>query len=251
MQVVVNNLLTSYAKTGNNPKTIILIHGWADTHKSFDDLQVTLSSNYKVISLDLPGSGGTDFPPTTWDLDDFIDFIAAFLDKIEESSPYAIIGHSNGGAIAIRGLATKHLQTQKLILLASAGIRARQKGRKTALKVLAKTGKTASGILPATLRQRLRVRLYKAAGSDMLVSPHMQETFKKIVNQDILEDAKRLMLPTLLLYGDGDVDTPPEYGASLHDAIQGSRLEIIQQAGHHLHRDQPEQITRLIERFLE
>jgi pimeloyl-ACP methyl ester carboxylesterase len=249
MQVVVDSLLTAYEVQGKG-KAVLLLHGWGDRAAGLTALHIALAKQYKVIALDLPGFGGTESPKNVWGLDEYAQFVAHFVEKINQRKLTAIIGHSNGGAIAVRGLARGWLTTDKLVLLASAGVRGVYKGRIKALRYLAKAGKVLTMPLPKHVKQKLRKQVYKTAGSDMLVAEHLQETFKKVVTDDIRSDATSLTVPALLLYGDQDDATPLWFGEALHEAISGSTLEILEGAGHFVHLEQPGRIVRLIEEFL-
>ncbi len=142
MQLVVNQLLTNYSKTGRG-RVVLLLHGWGDDCRTFNDLTKELSKKYTVVSLDLPGFGQTQAPQEIWNLDNYARFVGDFLAKLE-LSPYAIVGHSNGGALSIRAVAQVILKPHKLVLLASSGIRDRQNLRRLGLKAVAKTGKAAT-----------------------------------------------------------------------------------------------------------
>lgn len=249
MQAVVDSLLTHYEQTGKGERCVLLIHGWGDSLQTFKDLQKFLSDTYTVVSVDLPGFGSTQAPDEVWDLDNYADFVAVFLKKINQK-PYAIVGHSNGGALVIRGLATGTLKCDKFVGLASAGIRNRQKARRAFIKVIAKGGKVATFWLPTRHKEKLRKALYGAAGSDMLVAPHLQETFKKTVRQDVQTDATKLQLPVLLIYGEKDRATPPLYGEVFHQLMTNSTLEQVAGAGHFVHYDKPQLVNDLIGDFL-
>lgn len=257
MQVVVDSLLTTYDRSdggGSNPRknrrTVVLLHGWADNATSWRQVRESLAVHYDVIAVNLPGFGGTQKPEGIWGLNEYAVFVAAFLKKIGVKEAYAFVGHSNGGAMAIRGLANGSLQSEKLVLLAAAGIRTELQGRKKLLRVLTKTGKVLTYPLPATVRKRLRKQLYTSVGSDMLVAEHMQETFKKVVTDDIQADAAKLTLPTLLVYGEDDRSTPVHYGRILHNLIAGSTLEVLGATGHFVHLDRPSEIEKLLAEFL-
>jgi pimeloyl-ACP methyl ester carboxylesterase len=183
-------------------------------------------------------------------LDDYARLLAAVLQKLDLGQPYAVLGHSNGGALAIRAISMEQLQPQKLILLAAAGIRTPGARRRWLLQIVAKTGNAATIWMPERYRQRLRRTLYGTAGSDMLAVPHMQETFKKTVRQDVQRDAASLRLPVLLIYAVNDRAVPLEYGDRYHKLIEGSRLEVIKDAGHFVHLDQPVTVAKLIKEFL-
>jgi len=248
MQAIVHDLLTSYDKSGKGP-VILMLHGWGDSKATFKDLSQALGKDFTVIAPDLPGFGQSQAPPAVWNLDNYATFVRDFLDKLE-LKPRAIVAHSNGGAVAIRGLAQDAFQADKLVLLASAGIRDRQKLRRLGLKVIAKTGKAATFWLPATHKKKLQKKLYGAAGSDLLVVPHLQETFKVTVRQDVQEDARTLKLPTLLIYGSDDKATPPLYGEAYQQLISGSQLLVLEGAGHFVHHDQLQKVATLIQGFL-
>jgi pimeloyl-ACP methyl ester carboxylesterase len=249
MQVIVDNLLIHYELRGDG-KLVILLHGWGDSSQGLESLIRTLSKQYMVLAIDLPGFGGSQAPKSVWDLDNYADFLAQTLLKLDLKNPFAIIGHSNGGAIAMHAMAQSKIMSQKLILLGTAGIRNKNTSHKLLYASIAKIGKAGTVWLPKRQKHILRKKLYGAAGSDMLLMPALEETFKKIVNQDIQIDAAKLTVPTLLIFAQNDNAVPIEDGKKLHQLIEGSKLEILQDSGHFVHLDQPEKVQRLIGEFL-
>jgi pimeloyl-ACP methyl ester carboxylesterase len=248
MQVVINKLLINYQAAGKGP-VVVLVHGWGDDLINFNKMQKTLAKHYRVLSLDLPGFGKSTTPDRGWSLDDFSKFLADFVHKLDVSV-YCYLGHSNGGAILINGLASKQLKSDKLILIAAAGIRGTEQFKKKAILVGAKLGKLPLKLLPTDYQLELKKRLYKVIKSDAGVNPQMLETFKKIVRQDVTKDASKLHLPTLIIYGREDQVTPPEYGQIYHKLIDDSKLELVNGAGHFVHLQKPDQVEKLIEGFL-
>jgi len=250
MQVVVDGLLTNYELTGNG-RLVLLLHGWGDSAKGLASLQTALAKKYQVLAPDLPGFGATQAPDGVWNLDNYAGFAAALLKKLDLQQPYAVIGHSNGGALAVRAIALGRLKPERLILLAASGVRTNNLLKRWLLKIIAKTGNIATLWMPERYRQNLRKSLYGAAGSDMLVVPELQDTFKKTVRQDVQADAAGIDVPSLLIYAADDTAVPLADGRQYHSLISGSRLEIIKRAGHFVHQDQPAQVTQLIEEFLQ
>jgi pimeloyl-ACP methyl ester carboxylesterase len=246
MNVVVNGLMTSYQKTGKG-KVLVFLPGWGDNIQTYSGLAAKFSGGYQVYLLDLPGFGGTQAPPRAWGLEDYADFLIAWLDKMG-LKPLAVIGHSYGGAVAITAASRRKI-ADRLVLLASAGIRNRQPIRKKTLAAAAKAGKLPLLVLPKSKRNKIRSKFYGSIGSDLMLLPHMEETFRMIINDDVSERARAIRIPTLLIYGTGDRSTPASDGRRLNNLIAGSCLELVE-AGHFLHQEKPVQVAGLINRFI-
>lgn len=249
MQAVVDEKIVTYVRSGSG-RTVVMLHGWGDDSRTFAKISKHLAVNYEVIAVDLPGFGGTQGPAQAWGLNNYAEFVAAFLAKIGVDSVYAYVGHSNGGAIAIRGLSQSLLQAERLILLASAGVRTEDKTKKRALRLLAKTAKVAVKPLPGRVQNKLKKRAYAAVGSEMYVADGMQEIFKNIITDDVQDDAAVVTIPTLLIYGDADQATPSHWGQKFHQAITGSKFVLLDGGGHFIHHEQPERVATLVEEFL-
>lgn len=249
MQVVVDSLMTTYQRQGKG-KVVLILHGWGDSSKSFQKMSQALSKNYDVICVDLPGFGGSQAPHQAWGLTDYAIFLQHFLAKINAPDVWAIIGHSNGGAIAIRGLGMQLLQSERLVLLASAGIRNVYKGRNKALRIVAKTGKAITMPLPQSVKKKLRRTLYTTVGSDMLVAEHLQETFKKVVTDDVRLDTQHIRIPVLLIYGEKDQATPLWYGQQYHELFEDATLEVLPGVEHFVHLERPAEVERAIKEFI-
>lgn len=94
-----NGSAISYYKTGNG-KPVLLIHGFGEDSRIFDEQVRHLASFCSLIVLDLPGSGQSAFNPHYKTMDDYAEAIKALLDK-EGISELIVIGHSMGGYITL------------------------------------------------------------------------------------------------------------------------------------------------------
>lgn len=248
-QIVVDGLLTHYAKMGAG-KTLLFLHGWGDSGDTFGVVAADLSAQYEVWLLDLPGFGKTQSPASTWNIPDYAQFVSAFTKKAG-CQPDVIIGHSNGGTIAIDLVANNLLKPKKLVLLASAGVRSEYNGRKKALRLLAKGAKVVTKPLPKNVQTKLKKKAYKSIGSDLFVAEHLQETFKNVVTYDVTEEAAGVSIPTLLIYGSKDEATPPRYGDIFHRQIKGSKLLKLPGVGHFVHQEAAEQVASAVREFID
>lgn len=248
VNIIVNDLLVNYTRQGKGP-VIVMLHGWGDRLQTFDALVSQLDNTYEVIRLDLAGFGGSQPPGEPWGLDEYADQVASFLKKTG-LKPSVLLGHSNGGAVAIRGIASHRLEADKLILLASAGVRSPAKGRKVAWRAVAKAGKVTTMALPASVRSKIRSRLYTSLGSDLLVAPGMEATFKRVTSQDIQSDAHGITLPTLIVSGGRDTATPPDFAKKFHQLITNSKLVMLDDADHFLHQNHTDEVAEAVKEFL-
>jgi pimeloyl-ACP methyl ester carboxylesterase len=248
MKVIIDKLAIEYEDTGTGP-VILALHGWGDSLKTFDHIASELSEKYRFVRLDLPGFGGSELPPVTWDLQNYVDLVGAFINKLDLKVDL-LIGHSLGGRVAIKGLSVGTFRPHRVVLIASAGILKSRSARNRAFKAAAKAGKLVTMIPPLSLwRRQLRTRLYYASGSDYLNAGPLAKTFIKIISEDLLPPARTIKQPVLLIWGSNDTDTPVADGQQLASAISGAKFEIIPGAGHFVHQEQTERVAALIEDF--
>lgn len=79
---------------------VVFLHGFCETSDIWSGIQSKLSKNYRVITLDLPGFGGSPILNYSFSLDDVAKEIKSFLDSIHLTK-YVLIGHSLGGYITL------------------------------------------------------------------------------------------------------------------------------------------------------
>lgn len=248
MQVLIDNLIINYEIMGKG-KSILFIHGWGDDLNSLKKAFSSLSKTNQLIFIDLPGFGKSELPKDGLKISDFSKLIQSFCQKLNLKI-YVIIGHSFGGAVAIKTLANNYLNPDKLILLDASGIREVNK-TKLILKTASKAGKLLASPLPYNLKNKLRKQFYNKIKSDYLLNEGMKETFKKIVSEDLSHDASLIKNNTLIIYGEEDLETPIRQAYLLHELIKNSTLEIVGDAGHFVFIDQNKKVLNLAKDFLD
>ena len=223
---------------------------WKSNLRTFDPIVQELASRYRVVRLDLPGFGGSEFAGGDWTLDDYARFVGEFIKKLGIRVEI-LVGHSLGGRIIIKGLAIGIFHPQKVVLIASAGIAKRKTLRSAVILFVAKTGKAITAIPPFSLaREGLRKKLYRGIGSDYGDAGILKKTFLNIVREDLSESARGIAVPTLLVWGSQDTETPLTDGKRLSHLIPNSKLEVVPGTGHFVHREKPQEVVRVIQKFL-
>jgi len=72
----------------------------------------------------------------------------------------------------------------------------------------------------------------------------MRQTFVNVVNEDLQSYAGRVRVPTLLLWGDADEDTPLWQGQLLEQLIPDAGLVVYPGAGHYSYLERPVQTAK-------
>jgi pimeloyl-ACP methyl ester carboxylesterase len=234
--------------------SILVLHGWGVGSRSWVEFgELVAKAGYRVIVPDLPGFGQSQEPKIAWDFDGYIGFVERFVREMKLER-FVLVGHSFGGALAAKFAAIHPEMIKKLVICDAAIIRKeRLDWRQQYAKKMASWKNRllelpfAGGIYP--LAKKI---LYKFAGSRdyELASPVMKETFKMVLAYDTLEYARKLAVPTLVVWGDQDKATPVEDAYELHSLLINSKLITIPGAGHKLHRTHAPQLAEVILNFI-
>lgn len=101
----VNGKMVAYTDQGHG-QTVLLLHCNGSSRRQWHKLIDRLSSKYRVLAPDIYGHGDTPFPqsPGGFTENDEIAIIDALLRQTKE--PFHLVGHSYGGAIALRSALT-------------------------------------------------------------------------------------------------------------------------------------------------
>jgi pimeloyl-ACP methyl ester carboxylesterase len=67
---------------------------------------------------------------------------------------------------------------------------------------------------------------------------------------DVMAELGALRAPTLVVVGSRDQMTPPKYATYLHEHISGSALTVIEDAGHIVMAEKPDEVNAAIRNFL-
>lgn len=249
-QIVINDMLVNYYITGrpdSTAKTVIFLHGWrADGKVWIPVIRAMESVGYSFYSLDLPGFGKSQISSGDFSLFDYCDVVFKFVKKLELED-LILVGHSFGGRIAIKLAGTRPDLIRKLILVDSAGIRVEPK-----LKVVKKLfAKILRPFFLFSFTQPLRRRLYQMIGAeDYIVTPELNKTFLNVISEDLTDYLEKIGIPTLLVWGENDKDTPLAVGKRMHSLIPNSKFKILSNAGHYSFLDQPENFIKELVAFI-
>jgi len=228
---------------------VLVLHGWGASIEAVYPIVAALARVACVHALDLPGFGGSDPPPRPWGVEDYQSFVAAYMDRAEIERA-SVLGHSNGGRIAIRLAATEPRRVQKLVLVDAAGIRPPRTLRWYRRVALAKVGKYAARWFGGA-GERLRAALVgRVASADYAAAGELRATLVRLVNADLRPFLPRVKAPTLLIWGADDEDTPVWMAREMERSIPDAGLVVFEGAGHYSYLDQQARFARIVTHFL-
>jgi pimeloyl-ACP methyl ester carboxylesterase len=218
-----------------------------------------LCSRYRTHTLDLPGHGASPPPPHAWGVSEHAALLHDYITS-EIQQPTTVLGHSNGGRIALHMAATPdHTDlVARLVLISPSGVRPKRGWRFHLRSGLATTLKAPFRLLPRPLRAPAldwlrHTLLWRALGSSdyNTLSGVMRETFVKTVNHHLNGALSRIEVPTLLFWGTADEAVSRHQVDVLEDAIPDCGLVELEGAGHYGHLDAPDTVLAGTRHFLE
>ena len=233
MQVKIQDWNINYEIMGEgNP--VILLHGWLCTLETMMPIANSLSQNFKVYLVDIVGFGKSDLPEHPLNTDDFGDFLKEFVEKLNIQNPI-LIGHSNGGRMIINAVGRGIVDAKKIVLMDSAGIIPKRKPKYYIKVGIFKAGKTILNKIPnvAGMKELKEKLLNNVGSSDYRASaPVLKETMKIILNEDVTPLLPNIKVPTLLIWGTNDTDTPIADAKKMQSLIPDCGIVEYKNSGH-------------------
>jgi len=269
---MIDNQPLYYLDEGHGP-VVIFCHGLLTTSQMWRPQIDQLSSQYRCIAIDFWGHGQTKtIPETTQNLQDVAQQVLALMDRLNIHSA-AIIGHGSGGAIAAELILHAPTRIHGLVMLNSfLGFEPQVncvKYQKLMTQIANQQAisldlaQTISGLFFSKDIEQLLIQdpsLSAAveqftAGLTAFSSAQITALLKfatmAIFKRDTLEFVELLTLPTLVVVGvRGYLRTALE-SYLMHDAIDGSQLLPIEQAGHLVNIETPAIVNKYLLDFFD
>ncbi len=243
---------------------VILIHGLGGSVDDWKNTLPALARDLHVVAFDLPGFGKSDkgsqeYSPTRYAR------LAHFLaDRYFQNKAYHIVGHSMGGAIALRFAAQRPQRFQRLVLIDAAGILHPQVISKFQAGSLLER---ASGVKQTRgFAERLSGKILEqvdrmpispidiansALGRDQVLQGGPEKIAAlELAGENFSYAIGSVTEPTLIIWGDDDLTVPLRTGQVLAARMALARLEVIADAAHEPMQDQAERTNALLARHL-
>ncbi len=262
----------AYRQAGTGP-VLVMIHGIAGSSGTWVPVMPLLAEHYTVIAPDLLGHGESAKPRGDYSLGAYASGIRDLLGVLGHERA-TIVGHSLGGGIAMQFAYQFPQMAERLVLVGSGGL-----GKEVSPLLRALSVPGTEYLLPVVLAPQIH-DLVGALGSvfgrfglradpflgevwnawTRLTDVRAQRAFIHTIRAVIDVAGQRVSardrlylaneVPTMIVWGDRDQVIPVAHGHIAHELMPGSRLEIVEGAGHFLPIERPELLDRLLRDFL-
>jgi pimeloyl-ACP methyl ester carboxylesterase len=256
------DMLTVRAGPAKAP-TLLLVHGLGQN--GFTDwLPVIpqLALRYRVLALDLPGFGYSASPPGKYSPRNYARVLSALLAR-HANGPAIVIGHSLGGAVALRLAADHPQQVSKLVLVNAAGILQR-----TAFVKHSVVPAAVESMPPIFKEPAARVRDWGNAviervfglprdptrvlrASDLAWALLLKDRSNvnaalALIDEDFSAAVHTVQQPVHILWGDADTVAPLRTGQLLAKRLPRAQLATLPGVGHTPMETAPESFLALL-----
>ena len=276
-----------YTEVRGSGPTLVLLHGWGLNLRVWDGLAAALQDRFRIVALDLPGHGRSEWVPERSSLEEQAAQIREAVSSITGS--FFLLGWSLGGQIALRLAAARPAGLHRLVLIAAtprlpaapdwpygapperlsqqaASLRADYQRTVSDFLELQVRGSAAAG---ATLSQ-LRTALFAHGTQPVPNTTHrgtgpeqrpenpgrrqldaLACSLELLRNTDLRPCLAQITLPTLVIAGQYDRVTMPAASHALADALANARYVEIRRAAHAPFLSHLPQLTALLTEFLQ
>jgi len=246
-----------YEVSGDGPP-ILFVHGLGGTSNVWQPQRAVLSRLFKVITLDLPGSGRSDRSERTYTMERWAEQIVALADHLALDK-LILVGHSMTTLLAQKVAARYAARLTALVLcgpiteLPPAGkdafVKRAEAVQQSGMIAIA-DAVLAGALSPATREANPALAgLYR----EMLLAndpPAYAAQCLALVDGSARADQAQIKCPTLILVGDQDAVTPLTNARAIAAAVPSARIRIVPATAHATMLERPEAFNAMIIEFL-
>jgi pimeloyl-ACP methyl ester carboxylesterase len=200
-----------------------------------------LARRFRVIAPSHPGFGRSSLPDSFDSVDDIAFFYLDLLDQLDLTN-VTLAGASFGGWLAAEVAVRCCHRLRRLALIDPIGIKV---GGRDARDIADIFSLPPALVAQLTYHQPSSIDFKSMSEEELAKIARNRESFALFAWEPFAHSPKlrsrlhRISVPALILWGASDGIVTLEYAQTYRDAIPAARLEIVADAGHLPHREQP------------
>jgi pimeloyl-ACP methyl ester carboxylesterase len=245
-------------------QTIILVHGFLSSTFSFRRLIPLLTQKFNVIAIDFPPFGKSDKSTRfEYTYKNIASIVIEFLEQLEIEKP-VLIGHSMGGQLCLHIIKQRPTLVSKAVLLCSSAYLDRPK---RSIRVstyipffqlylkrwLSKQGvkqNLLNVVYDASMIDEEMMMGYEQPFTDPRIFPGLTRLIRHREAELSPDELRQITTECLLIWGREDKVVPLKVGKRLNEDLLNSKLIILDQTGHLIPEERPNQLYTYIYQFL-
>lgn len=239
---------SKYIDEGNGP-TIVLLHGLFGALSNFKELIEYFRKDYRVVVPILPLLDMDIFNTTVAGVEKFLN---RFIETLDLKDIH-LLGNSLGGHVGLVHILRHPERIKTLILTGSSGLFESGMGDSYPKRgdkdyIRKKTADTFYD--PAIATEELVDEVFEIT-NNRIKAMKIIAMAKSAIRNNLGEELKEITQPTLLVWGNNDIVTPPFVAEEFHKLIQNSELHFIDKCGHAPMMEVPGEFNKILEKFLQ
>jgi 3-oxoadipate enol-lactonase len=244
------------AETAGDGPAVVMIHGLGGTSNMFEP-QMAALTGFRVIRLDLPGSGRSPRPLDPLTIDLMRDSVLRAMSGLGVHTAH-FVGHSMGTIVCQELAASNPSLVRSLTLFGALAEPADATRQGLAARArLARSGgmsdiadQITANALSSHTRETLPATVAFVRESITRQDPESYARTCEALAKATAVDPRRIASPTLLVTGDADTVNPMSVAQQLADRIKGASLSAIDRCGHWATLENPRECNRKLVDFL-
>lgn len=259
VQAKINGITLAFNDQGTG-LPIIFLHAFPLNRTMWAEQEAALSSQFRVITLDLRGHGESDAPLWHYTLDQAAEDVIGLLDHLSIRQA-VFVGLSMGGYVLF-ALYRKYAERVQGLVLADTRAQADTTEGKEARFQMAQTAykhgpsaiadiMTQKLLSPATVQMKPElVRRVRRMIEGNQISGIAGDLMAMAERPDSVPLLKQITCPTQIIVGELDLSTPPADARLMAEQIPGARLAVIPSAAHLSNLEQPGLFNETVRSFV-
>jgi pimeloyl-ACP methyl ester carboxylesterase len=234
-------MMPNYQDLGSGQTAIVILASPLVLARTYRPVATRLARTYRVLTIELPGSGRSPRLHNPWSHADHASWLASVLERLSVSGA-VVLGHSNSGPVATCFAAAYPERVRALVLVDSIGAR----------PGCSLAGVVAYRALDGLLEPKLS--MFAAHHALFNIFAHARSFLAQVklaAHSDLTESFSQVTRPVLLAWGSRDHTMPPACAERLKQLRSASRMYVSPRGSHDWLITNPEEFCAVLTSFVE
>lgn len=254
------NGLSVFLEGNNKSKSIVFVHGFPYDHTMWKAQIDELSKNYFCVAYDIRGLGESPAGDGQYTMESFVDDLESVMNELKLNKPI-LCGLSMGGYIGLRALERLEEKFSAVILCDTRSEADNNEGKLKRAGAIKRI--STEGLAPFAKdfitncygdhykqnnKDDFEKRIEKSSSFDSIGVKG--SLLAMLGRNDTTEYLSKIKIPALVICGEHDALTPPPVMQSMAQKISGAEFVIIKNSGHMSPIENPLEVNKAINEFL-